>query len=362
MSYWDTWGGYKPARPKETKHGIKAKTTRGAFGTTWWAKRWIAVLESFGIGARLGRGRSYARRGQVTQIHIEPGEVKAKVQGSRPTPYDVVIRLKPFSESHLQALGAALGKETLLVAKLLAGELPEGIEEAFERAGAPLFPLKSGDLKTDCSCPDWSNPCKHIAAVYYLMAEEFDRDPFLLLRLRGLERSGLPKLLGGAQAPPPSASKGVRSAEQKRPRRVPGGAPPSAVAPPPPAGVPLPVSPAAFWGTQGAPAPLDLPVSRAAEVPEALLKRLGGFPFWRGERPLEEALAPTYRAAAQRGFALLAGEPPFGPPEGTADLSACDAQAGTGLESQPPGRSKPSPGRGIVSPDDSRARGSRKRG
>ncbi|MGC8723678.1 MAG: SWIM zinc finger family protein [Acidobacteriota bacterium] len=313
MSTWDYWG-YKPSRPREAKHGIKAKTSRGAFGTTWWAKRWIAVLESFDIGARLGRGRSYARRGQVTQVGIEQGEVKAKVQGSRPRPYDVVIRLKPFSDKERQALGQALGREALFAAKLLAGEMPEGIEELFAEAGAPLFPGRSQDLKTECSCPDWSNPCKHIAAVYYLMAEEFDRDPFLLLKLRGLTREELPALVG---SPAPKAKASTRQ------RRAPA---PESPAPEP--SVPLPSDHGAFWGTQGPAVPLALPVSSAAEVPEALLKRLGGFPFWRGERPLEEALAPTYRAAAQRGLALLAGENPF--TEGTEGSNGPCAMTGHG--------------------------------
>ncbi len=343
MSYWNDWGGYKPTRPKETKHGIKAKTTRGAFGTTWWAKRWIAVLESFDIGARLRRGRSYARRGQVTQVHIEPGEVRAKVQGSRPRPYDVVIRLEPFSERHLQGLGRALGKEALLAAKLLSGEMPEGIEELFAKAGAPLFPQKSQDLKTECSCPDWSNPCKHIAAVYYLMAEEFDRDPFLLLGLRGLERAGLPALLGRPQAAAVPLPNGTPAAARKRPRKGQEGAPPPEAAPPPRVGVPLPVSPSAFWGT-AAPTPLDLPVSRAAELPEALLRRLGGFPFWRGERSIEEALAPAYRDAARRGLALLAGENPFGPAE------------------TPTGGPLPTPERGTLPASGPKAGTSRRRG
>jgi len=308
MGRWSYWG-YHPSRPKEAKHGIKAKTSRGAFGTTWWAKRWIAVLESFDIGARLGRGRSYARSGQVTEVRIQRGEVHAKVQGSRPRPYDVVIRLQPFSEKERQALGKALGREALFAAKLLAGEMPEGIEDLFAKAGASLFPGKSRDLKTECSCPDWSNPCKHVAAVYYLLAEEFDRDPFLLLQLRGLTREELPALVG---SPAPKAEASTR------PRRAP--APESPVPAP---SAPLPADHGAFWGTPGASAPLALPVSRAAEVPEALLKRLGGFPFWRGERPLEEALALTYRAAAQRGLALLAGENPFTEgAEGTSEPSS----------------------------------------
>src|SRR5438094_873916 len=73
---------YKPRI--KAKGGIKAQSKRGSFGETWWAKRWIAVLESFNIGARLSRGRSYARSGQVLSIDIAKGEIKSKVQGSSP--------------------------------------------------------------------------------------------------------------------------------------------------------------------------------------------------------------------------------------------------------------------------------------
>src|SRR5262249_52716413 len=163
---------------------IKTQSKRGAFGESWWAKRWIAVLESFDIGARLGRGRSYARRGQVLSVDINEGRVKAKVQGSRPKPYDITIDVRVLGRADWDKVIRELAGLALFAAKLLAGEMPQDIEKLFQDAGLSLFPEKLRDLTTKCSCPDLSNPCKHIAAVYYLLGEEFDRDPFLIFKLR----------------------------------------------------------------------------------------------------------------------------------------------------------------------------------
>ncbi|WP_243466631.1 SWIM zinc finger family protein [Methanosarcina mazei] len=91
-AYWDGYGYYEPIKPIEVKGGIKAKSKRGSFVQSWWAKRWIKTLESFNLGARLSRGKSYARKGQVTSIKIETGLVRAKVQGSDPRPYSVTIK------------------------------------------------------------------------------------------------------------------------------------------------------------------------------------------------------------------------------------------------------------------------------
>src|SRR5215475_7457934 len=200
MSYWD-WGDYKPKPRIKAKGGIKSQSKRGSFGESWWAKRWIATLESFNIGARLTRGRSYARSGQVVSIDISKGEIKSKVQGSRPKPYDIKIEVKTLSDADWRSLAGALSTQAIFAAKLLAGEMPQEIEEAFAEAKLSLFPEKLRDLETNCSCPDWSNPCKHIAAVYYLVGEEFDRDPFLLFKLRGKGRDEFIKLLSAGAAP-----------------------------------------------------------------------------------------------------------------------------------------------------------------
>jgi len=192
------WDGDWPPRttPIRPADGIRAQSKRGAFASGWWAKRWIAVLEAFQLGTRLTRGRSYARKGQVTQIAIEPGGVRAQVQGSRPKPYDVTIRLRQLEAAEWRAFGSAVADDVRLCAALLAGEMPEDIERAFAAAGTSLFPTSAKEMKTACSCPDWSNPCKHVAAVFYLIGEEFDRDPFLLFVLRCRERDDVRDLFG----------------------------------------------------------------------------------------------------------------------------------------------------------------------
>ncbi len=179
------WSYYEPAKPKEVKNGLKAKSIRGCIGETWWSKRWVKVLESFNLGARLTRGKSYARKGQVISIDVNPGIVRARVQGTGSEPYDVEIKLKPLSDAEWDKAASAMASKAVFAARLLSGEMPQNIEEAFSESGLSLFPSKGRDLKTDCSCPDWSNPCKHIAAVYYLLAEQFDCDPFLIFKLRG---------------------------------------------------------------------------------------------------------------------------------------------------------------------------------
>jgi len=181
----DEWNYYRPDQPLKVEGGLKARSERGAIGATWWSKRWISVLESFSMGTRLTRGRLYARQGQVLSIEVEPGLVWAKVQGSQPRPYQVEIRLKPLSEGDWERVTAAMAKQAVFAAKLLAGEMPRTIEEAFQSVNVSLFPKTSRDLVTKCTCPDWASPCKHSAAVYYLLAERFDEDPFLIFKLRG---------------------------------------------------------------------------------------------------------------------------------------------------------------------------------
>src|SRR5437773_1893581 len=185
MAYYDYWGGYERKAPIDVKNGIKSKSERGDIGETWWSKRWIKVLESLMDSGRLSRGRSYARRGQVISIDIEVGFVKARVQGSDPRPYKVEIKLKPLSAPDWDKVTDAMAAQAIFAAKLLAGEMPTNIEDAFNAVNIALFPKASRDLDTKCSCPDSSNPCKHIAAVYYLLAERFDEDPFLIFKLRG---------------------------------------------------------------------------------------------------------------------------------------------------------------------------------
>ena len=312
-AYWDGYGYYEPSKPIEVKGGIKAKSKRGSFVQSWWAKRWIKTLESFNLGARLTRGKTYARKGQVTSIKIETGLVRAKVQGSSPKPYSVTIKVRTLNGSEWERLAERLTLKPIFAAKLLAGEMPEDIDSAFQEIGLSLFPEKLEDLETDCSCPDWSNPCKHIAAVYYLLGEEFDRDPFLIFKLRGVDMDDFMSILGKGSGPEnqnliaesrrfleePDVEIGTKTGAKNK----------EGIAPFSPE--PLPLDPETFWGKlpenpeEGKSLSLEVHIPPAAAV---LPKRLGKFPFWRGEEDLLEVLEGIYKEASPSGMMIFLGE------------------------------------------------------
>jgi uncharacterized Zn finger protein len=210
------WGYFPPSRPIPVEDGIKARTQRGRFGEHWWSQRWIGVLESFGNSKRLGRGRTYARKGQVMNIDLQPGLVTAQVQGSRSTPYRVRIEIAPLSDAQWERAIDALAAQAFFAAQLLGGTMPPEIEDVFTAAGASLLPT-SADVEMSCSCPDWANPCKHIAAVYYLLAEAFDRDPFHTFTLRGRTRDQVVEALRERRVAATSADQPLTPEEKPEP-------------------------------------------------------------------------------------------------------------------------------------------------
>jgi uncharacterized Zn finger protein len=151
----------------------------------WWAQRWIDVLESFGWTRRLARARIYAREGNVLSIEFNGEKVAAQVQGTAPEPYHVTLSLDPFTDEQWNYVIESMSQRAIFSAKLLAGEMPQTIEEVFTGNGLSLFPFTKFDIHSRCSCPDPANPCKHIGAVYYLLGDRFGEDPFVLFQLRG---------------------------------------------------------------------------------------------------------------------------------------------------------------------------------
>ncbi|MDR2381361.1 MAG: SWIM zinc finger family protein [Bifidobacteriaceae bacterium] len=264
------WSGWypPPSRPIAVDGGLKARSKRGAIAQTWWSERFIEVLESFHLGARLSRGRNYARRGQVLSLEIAPGVVIASVQGSRRKPYRVRLGLNSFGKADWQRVATALAKDAWYAAKLLSGEMPEDIEELFNSLELPLFPTSAAELSMDCSCPDWSVPCKHIAAVFYLLAEQFDDDPFKILEWRGRDRESL---LGSLAA----IRTGVAVADQDH-----------AVPP-----APLSVSLDSFYVMPAALPRLGAPTG----APDALCDQLPAVDLAVRGRPLVECLRPIYQ-------------------------------------------------------------------
>ncbi|MFG3704129.1 SWIM zinc finger family protein [Micromonospora sp. NPDC047670] len=198
-------------RPRRVDGGLKARSTRGAIGRSWWSRRFLEVLESFALGTRLTRGRSYARAGQVISLDVAPGAVTAVVQGSRAQPYEVSIALPPFPPELWSRVEAELAAQAFFSARLLAGDLPPELEELFAAAGAPLFPGGVAELRQRCSCPDFAVPCKHLAATFYLLAEAFDADPFQLLHWRGRGRAELLDRLRALRAGEPTGPAAVRA-------------------------------------------------------------------------------------------------------------------------------------------------------
>lgn len=190
---------YKPTRPIETDEGIKARSKQGGFVKNWWAGRWIEAMERVMDRGRLQRGRSYARKGQVLSLEESKGEIRAMVQGSRRAPYKATIRITPLAEMEWEKVMAALADRPYFVAQLLAGQMPPDIEEAFQSVRLDLFP-RTGELNQECSCPDWADVCKHLAAVHYILAQRFDEDPFLLFRLRGKTQEEIVAALGATKA------------------------------------------------------------------------------------------------------------------------------------------------------------------
>ncbi len=154
-------------------------------GREWWAQRWVDVLESFGWRRRLERARNYVREGRVLSLEFQGANVIAQVQGTAPEPYDVKLSLDAFTEEEWGYAIEEMSGRAIFAAKLLVGEMPTNIEEAFIASGLSLFPFSKFDIHSRCSCPDPVNPCKHIGAVYYLLGDYFSQDPFILFQLRG---------------------------------------------------------------------------------------------------------------------------------------------------------------------------------
>ena len=196
---------YPLRRPKFAK-GIRSQETRAGTGRAEWAKKWFAALERIDMGGRFGRGRNYAMSGQVVEVKRKgekgKSQVVVKVQGVRDGAYEVTIDFRVPPKAVRGRIAAAIRREPMLVARLLAGEMPMEVEEIFRREGYDLYPgaklcnpatlrpcnsaTRKYDVVTGCTCPDYANPCKHVFAAMIILGEEIARRPSLLVELRGI--------------------------------------------------------------------------------------------------------------------------------------------------------------------------------
>ncbi len=266
------------------------------FTRTWWGDTFLSTIEQFTDKGRLSRGRSYANGRKVESFEIERDRVIAHIKGSVNPYYGVyteplyvtTLEFEPISQAKWAAVIALMASKVSILSKLLVGEIPDNIEESFETLGLRLLPEK-GDFTSHCTCPDWSNPCKHIAGAYYLLAAEIDRDPLKLFELRGLSQEDL--LAGLSSTPLGIAFSKELTAE---------------VVPPKPAlslhtrpeiislSAAQPVSLHDFWqGEKRLPGATER--VQPTNVPAILIKKQGDYPpFWQRNNSFIETMEEFY--------------------------------------------------------------------
>ncbi len=298
MSRWNDYGWYTPAPKKPPpERGIRMKKA----GTTWWGQRWIGALQNVlrGDSARLARGRTYARAGRTHDLVVKDGKVTAQVTGSGITPYEIKIEIRQLDDAAWKKAIGAMASKAQFSAELLAGQMPQAIDEAFVAAGTSLFPKQRADLRTSCSCPDWGDPCKHVAATHYVLGEALDRDPFLLFELRGRTREQVFEALRAARA----AGEEADTKKSKRAKKTAVEAEPVAVAT-----VKLGKVKAADYDRPREPMPSFHFTFEEPATHGAVLRQLGTPASWESDASPADVLAPLVRAAAEAARRLAMAE------------------------------------------------------
>lgn len=275
-------------------------------GRTWWGQRFIAALEGFTDAGRLRRGRGYASDSRILAFALDrDGGVTATVRGNvnpyfgvyKEPRYKTQIRMKPIPKKTWTSAIASLGGRASLVTRLLMGEMPDDIDEVFATdLKQALLPRSRADFSvTECSCPDYANPCKHIAGVYYRLAAELDQDPFLLFELRGLPRAELFAALRETPLGSVLATLADDEAIQPEPAET------FFTRPRPAPAVP---SYATFWRGHRR-LPTEIPPASPAAVPALLIKKGGDNPaFWDKEGSFIEVMEELYRRARNKNKGL----------------------------------------------------------
>ena len=285
------YGNKRPASKSRTKNTPVISLTGNPpqAKQTWWSQKFIEVLESFKMGSRLARGKAYAQESKVLKLSISSGIVTAMVQGSRKSHYRVTIKLEPLSDGAWKQVMQNLTKKAIYAVEMLQDKMPKDIAEVFANANVSLFPKRLEELESSCDCPDWSNPCKHIAATYYILAQHFDLDPFLIFVWRGRLKTQILESLRSywKQGKPKSQTFGtmpVRKIEEPEYERY-------------------------WYGNMdiNVLTPLD-PFSKA--VPESGIRSLGEAPVQLDGRDLGSVLAESYSTTSKgiRGWVFFRDE------------------------------------------------------
>ena len=244
----------------------------------WWSSRWwSSVTVAPGLKNLHEEGGEYSHLERVLSVEVNPGLVSARVQGSRYNPYTVTFYIPVFSDGQWEEAIAALGSQALFSAKLLAGEMPQDIEQVFSEANLCLFPKSPMELVMECDCPDVVGPCQHNVPLHQVLADRIDQDPFLLLLLRGRSREQILKALRQRRAAEASGHPALQQLPEE-----------------------LEVDLDHFWDMGR----LVVVSIGPPAVSAALLKRLGLPIFWKAHPEIRGALERLYEKVTERAMAL----------------------------------------------------------
>ncbi|NHJ48225.1 MAG: hypothetical protein FK733_10605 [Asgard group archaeon] len=190
---------YFLTKPRKVKDGLKASNRKEE--RKWWVKKWINDIETLESGNRFKQGRYFAKQGQVVYIKIQKGFAVAKVQDSKLKPYSVRIEVDTIPDNIWIKIIDEIGTKAYFSAKLLSNDLHEEINDVFKKYNVSLFPeVRGGDLRAACNCTDWANPCKHTAAVLYILGEQFEEEPLLYFKMRGKTKEEILTIIREKQA------------------------------------------------------------------------------------------------------------------------------------------------------------------
>ncbi|MBW4528149.1 MAG: SWIM zinc finger family protein [Phormidium tanganyikae FI6-MK23] len=273
---------------------------------TWWGNKFIEALERFTDAGRLSRGRSYRNNDRIRKLTITDGTIVAEVRGNvnpyfgvhtEPI-YETEIVIHPISQAQWTAAIAYIASKASFISKLLLNEMPDNIEDAFAQLNLNLLPKSKKDFHTECSCPDYSNPCKHIAGVYYRIAAELDQDPFLLFELRGISRTTLQAEL--AKTPLGKALASELDRQSTSPHSVESFYTRPGIQP-----VPTQTTLKEFWqGSKSLPKEIERPPQ--SSVSGILVKKQGDFPpFWNKDQSFIAVMEEVYDRVKSKNRELL---------------------------------------------------------
>jgi len=277
----------------DLRGGIRSRLTTGSGDTSnlnWWGRRWIEIIQPIVDHAHYTRGKSCAKKGNVLSLDIRPGLVSALVESNKQAPHIVRFGFNVLTPEALETILPRLKERSVFAAELLAGRLPHEMEEVFREVGIRLFPNEMRIRTFKCTCPSSETICDHIVAVYMLLGEAFDNDPFLLLKLYGLDKKTIVRELSGEITQEEDADFNAHDAHAEEAAEL-------AEA----------LSEKEDFNNWYGKATFRIPNVTESKKPEAY-SVMHEFPFWRGVNPFLDTVKEYYTKAANFSYELLTGE------------------------------------------------------